>query len=470
MIRNAFLLVLGIWLTLPARAQSPTPPPDTISFIQSRRMSDADLAKKREGTFVTGLPDFSSDPVTGFGFGARTNVYWNGQRDNPFFAYTPYLIKLKANAAYYTSNARELVLGLDAPYYHGTRWRFKLDFKAQQNPANLYFGLTEATLGELRLPSTPAGGPTYATYDAFDRARKTLRPGQPGEAAPLVTDALSNRFRETEFMLNLKADYAVGAGRWRVLGGYEIQHLSYKTFEGELAEALVPASGETTEAPNGTSLLRRDFEQGRIFGLNGGWVSLLQTALIYDTRDFEPDPTRGYYFEVGNEFSNRVIGSQFNFNKLFVQGRVYRQLPIGPRTVLAGRVGVGNIFGRRAPFFEFQDQWSPDGSINSLGGRQSLRGYRANRFLARSLGFANVELRARLLETTLGKQRFALAAAPFFDAGTVRDRWQDLGLKNIRTSYGAGLRLAWNQSTIISFDYGLSREDQLFYFGLGQAF
>ena len=475
MLRTLLLIGCAGLLVAPlgARGQAPSIPaasPDTISFIQSRRMSDADLAKKREGTFVTGLPDFSSDPVTGFGFGARTNVYWNGQRTSPFFAYTPYLLKLKANAAYYTSNARELVLGLDAPYFNGTRWRIKLDFKAQQNPANLYFGLTEATLGKLRLPSALENGPAYATYAAFDRARKTLRPGQSGEAAAQVTDALSNRFRETEFMLNLKADYALGPGRWRVMGGYEIQHLSYKTFEGDPAEALVPGSDEATEAPNGTSLLRRDFEQGRVFGLGGGWISILQTALLYDTRDFEPDPTRGYYFEVANEFSNRIIGSQFNFNKLFVQGRAYQQLPLGPRTVLAGRLGVGTIFGNQAPFFEFQDQWSPDGSINALGGRQSLRGYRANRFLARSVGFANLELRARLFETTLGKQRFAFAAAPFVDAGTVRDRWQDLGLRNIRTSYGAGLRLAWNQSTIISFDYGLSREDKLFYFGLGQAF
>lgn len=112
---------------------------DTISFIQSKRMAEADLAKKRDGTFVTGIPDFSSDPVTGFGLGVRTNVYWNGQRTNPFFAYTPYLAKLKANAAYYTSNAREIILSLDVPYYKGTRWRIKIDFKAQQNPANLYF-------------------------------------------------------------------------------------------------------------------------------------------------------------------------------------------------------------------------------------------------------------------------------------------------------------------------------------------
>jgi outer membrane protein assembly factor BamA len=60
--------------------------------------------------------------------------------------------------------------------------------------------------------------------------------------------------------------------------------------------------------------------------------------------------------------------------------------------------------------------------------------------------------------------------APFFDAGTVRDKWQDLGFSNLKTSYGAGLRVAWNQSTILSFDYGKSKEDGLFYIGIGQAF
>lgn len=440
---------------------------DSLSFIKSKRMSDDDLAKKREGKFFTGIPDFSSDPVTGFGFGLRTNTYWNGNRDNPLFPYTPYLAKLKANAAYYTSNARELVLSLDVPYYKGTRWRFKIDFKAQQNPANLYFGLTESTLGQLRLPSDE--NTTFSTYREFDGARKTLRPGGVGEA-DFVTDALSNRFRETEYMLNLKADYALGNGKWRIMGGYEIQHLSYTTFEGMEAEAIDPIIGQNTTAPNGISLLRREFEDGLISGVNGGWVSIIQTAFIFDTRDFEPDPTKGYYFEIANEYSSKYIGSQFDFNKLFIQGRAYQKIPVGKRTVLAGRFGAGNIFGNNAPFFEFQDQWSPEGSINALGGRQSLRGYRANRFLARSMWFTNVELRVRLAETKLGKQRFAFGLAPFFDAGTVRDRWQDLNFKNIKTSYGGGLRIAWNQSTILSFDYGHSKEDRLFYFGIGQAF
>lgn len=458
-----FVLVLLSLLGSVAFAQDV----DTLAFIKSKRMSDADLAKKKEGTFFTGIPDFSSDPVTGFGFGIRGNIYWNGARSNPLFGYTPYLAKLKANVAYYSSNARELVLSLDVPYYKGSRWRYRIDFKAQQNPANLYFGLTDATLGDLQLPS--GTGQTYDTYDEFDRARKTLRPGGEGEE-PFVTDALSNRFRETEYMLNLKADYAIGKGKWRVMGGYEIQHLSYKTFEGMEAEAIDPATGVETTAPNGISLLRREYDDGLISGLKGGWISIIQTALIYDTRDYEPDPTRGYYLEIANEYSGKYIGSQFDFNKLFIQGRAYYKLPFGSRTVLAGRVGLGNIFDKRAPFFEYQDQWSPDGSINAMGGKQSLRGYRANRFLARSMWFANAEVRFRIAETKLRKQLFGFGIAPFIDAGTVRDRWQDLSFEKVKFSYGAGLRIAWNQSTIISLDYGRSSEDALIFFGIGQVF
>ena len=440
---------------------------DSLSFIRSKRMSAADLAKKREGSFVTGIPDLSSDPVTGFGFGVRTNIIWNGKRDNPLFAYTPYLMKLKANAAWYSSNARELVLSLDAPYYKGTRWRFKIDLKAQQNPANLYFGLTEASLSALRLPSDPAT--SFAKYRDFDRARKFLRPGQPGEAAQ-VTDALSNRFRETEFMLNLKADYALGNGRWRVMAGYEIQHLAYKTFEGTETDAIVPQTGQETKAPNGFSLLQRDYNQGSINGVNGGWVSIVQTALLYDTRDFEPDPTKGVYLELANEYAGKAIGSQFDFDKLLVQGRFYQQMPFGARTVLAGRAAIGNVFGKSAPFFEFQDQWSPDGSINALGGKQSLRGFRANRFLARSVAMANLEFRFRFAEISWGKHRFGFNAVPFIDAGTVRDRWQEMNFSKWRIASGGGLRIAWNQSTIISLDYGVSTEDRLLFFGIGQAF
>jgi hypothetical protein len=46
---------------------------------------------------------------------------------------------------------------------------------------------------------------------------------------------------------------------------------------------------------------------------------------------------------------------------------------------IAGRFGVGTIFGSNAPFFEFQDQWSPEGSIKLVENNRYVV-IRANRF------------------------------------------------------------------------------------------
>lgn len=217
--RSLVITVLAVsFVLLPLGAQAQVAPPidSAPPFAKARRLSDSDLAKKREGAFFIEIPDISSDPVAGQGFGVRGAIFFNGQRSDPLFAYTPYRAKLKIGAFAATSAARELAVQIDVPYVFRTRWRVKLDVKVADNPANLYFGLRESTLEPLTLPS---GAATYATYRAFDAARKTLRPGDTGEAA-LLTDALSNRFGEQELMLNLKSDYALGSvGRWRVLLG-----------------------------------------------------------------------------------------------------------------------------------------------------------------------------------------------------------------------------------------------------------
>lgn len=434
-------------------------------YFKARRISDADFAKKKEGQFFTFLPDFSSDPVYGNGIGLRANLFWNGSRNDPRFRYTPYVAKLTLNAFITDRDAQEFAASLDMPYFKNSRFRIKADLKIGDNPNNLYFGLTEKTLGKLRLPD----GRTFDKYTDFDKARDEVRLGRAGESA-LVTDSLSNRFREKEIMLNLKTDYAVGDGKLKVLGGYEIQKLDYSTFTGRMTSATDPLTGASVKVPNGKSVLERDAELGIAKGTKGGMVSILQQALIFDTRDFEPDPTKGVYFELANEVSVPMIGSDFTFDKLFAQARVYQKLPFGQRTVFAGRVATGNIFGNNAPFFEFQDQWSPDGSVNSLGGADSLRGYVANRYLARAVFFANAEVRYRVGEAKMFGQRFALNVTPFLDMGTVRDEWTRFNLDRIKTSYGTGVRLAWNQSTIISADFGFSPEGRQFFLGIGQQF
>ena len=60
--------------------------------------------------------------------------------------------------------------------------------------------------------------------------------------------------------------------------------------------------------------------------------------------------------------------------------------------------------------------------------------------------------------------------APFLDLGNAFDSISAVSLKDWELSGGAGLRLTWNVSTVVSFDYGISSEGQAFYMALGHQF
>ncbi|MBX3226945.1 MAG: BamA/TamA family outer membrane protein [Labilithrix sp.] len=452
--RSSFVLASLVALVAPdlARADELRSRPESLPHYVSeqKRMSVTDAAKKREGFFVTGLPFFSSDPLNGVGGGATGYIHYNGTRSDPFFEYTSYRARLGLKGEYTTGNAAGVSLKLDAPFIANTAWRLKIDGKFESTPNNLYFGLTERTL-------EPFPEHKYSTY-AASLARS--RPGGPGEA-PVVTDSLRHLFLEREWMLNLKGERVVLDGNWRVLAGYEIQHLTYETYE----------NVRTNGVPNGRSLLRADAEAGRAIGLAGGRVSLVQLSLMYDTRDFDPDPYRGFFFEWGNEHSARYTGSEYTFHKMLFQARHY--LPIAPRalkrTLLATRVGYGTIISGDAPFFEYQDQWSAEGSIRALGGAQTLRGFKANRFLGRTVGFVNIEFRTRFADFDWLGQNITLTAAPFLDLGSIGDEVL-LVKPTIRAAAGAGLRVGWNRSTVIVADAAFSREDAQLFINFNQSY
>jgi len=67
------------------------------------------------------------------------------------------------------------------------------------------------------------------------------------------------------------------------------------------------------------------------------------------------------------------------------------------------------------------------------------------------------------------QQRFSIQIAPLLDIGRVFDNvgWS---LENWRLSGGAGLRIGWNRSTIIMFDFAASSEDTGFYIDFGMPF
>jgi len=415
-----------------------------FAISHEKRLSDEDLKNKKEGAYITGVPDISSDPVNGFGYGGEGSVFFNGKRSDPFFAYTAYRAELNITAFNTTRNQRELMLKMDIPYVFNTKWRLRLEAGYESNPNLLYFGNTEKSLGGLSYFPNNDSAAAPLTNVAYSDYEKNGLTGN---------NTFYNTYIKKEFILNVSGERSYFDGKLRALIGYEIASVDITTFPGN-------------------SDLQSDFEQKKILGVGKNLVGILQTGLIYDTRDLETDPSQGIFAELTNELSLKALGSAYNFNKTFFHFNFYQNL-ISKKTkalVLAARIAAGYTDGA-APFFEYQDQWSSEGSIEGLGGAFTLRGYKQSRFMSRVMTFNNLELRWRFAQADLLKQHFAFSGVPFVDAGGVWDDLSRVGnFNNYRVSEGLGLRIAWNVNTILRFDYAISKEDRQFFFNLSHAF
>jgi outer membrane protein assembly factor BamA len=264
-----------------------------------------------------------------------------------------------------------------------------------------------------------------------------------------------NTFQQEEKYLNMTLEHSWLEGKLRTLIGYEV-------------------TSDIISTPlNNNSFLHQQAEEGLITGFGNNWGTLLQLGVIYDTRDLEPNPSSGSLAEFTDELSSTSLGSEYNFNRVFFHYNYYHKLLKGTfsKLVFAGRAGMGYTSGN-APFYEYLDQWSPaEGDINGLGGPQTLRGYAQSRFVAPVVALANFELRCRFIQFDVLKQHLDFYAIPFFDAGGV---WNTLNrisnFQNWRFSEGPGMQIAWNEDTILRFDYGMCTEGNQFYFSIEQIF
>ncbi|MEN9400223.1 MAG: hypothetical protein RL632_1326 [Bacteroidota bacterium] len=416
-----------------------------FAIAHEKRLPEDELKDKREGTFITGVPDLSSDPVNGFGYGAEGSITFNGKRTNPFFEYTPYQSKLDIVLFNTTRNQREIAMVYDHPYVLQSKWRLRAEAAYEINPNLLYFGTTSKTLQSLS---------SISSFDAV--GSETLSNQYDQYNAALGDNAYYNQYTKEEYILNVSGEYSLLESRMRLLGGFEYARLNI------------------TPSGDGRSRLVEDAAGGKILGLGKSQVSFLQMGLIYDTRDFESDPSNGVFIELTDEWSQKGILSDYNINKLFLQVKGFKRLlpSAFKKLIFAYRGGMGYTFGA-APFFEYQDEWSSEGSIECLGGGNTIRGYKQNRFLDRGIYFLNTEMRIRFFETNLLNQDLSFSAVPLFDMGSVYNLNHPASAfawNKMRYSEGIGMRIAWNLSTILRFDYAVSREDRQFFFTFEQAF
>jgi hypothetical protein len=471
------VLIFAFVSGLSAQATAPRPPRADLPFevSEKKRLSEKDAEKKREGSFISGLPLINSDPNTGIGYGVRVIYTINGERNRPLFEYTPYKYQVFAQYFNTTKNAPYHWARLDAPYIFDTQFRLRADLIYDRNPQSLYFGYGEKTLDNLSYKDRESfGQPTVqnARFDEYEEALSVRRPGV-GTEPGMVTDKKYNRYDLENPTMSSSLERSFFGGTVRAVGGLRFSKQTIRTFDGKPFDAtgpLFPDNGIPVEllpsafasTPNGTTKLTQDSQSNIIRGLNGGFVNTLRLGMVYDTRDFEPDPNSGMFLEYTHERATKALGSNYEYNKNYVSARFFwspfKDMGV-EKLVFAGRAAFIQTNGD-APFYEYRNMWSTDGNLAGLGGRTTIRGYKQDRFIGPNMGFANLEVRWKFGEIVTGGQHFAFQLVPFYDLGRVWDKISNVGTVDYKHSKGLGLRIPWNLSTIIYIDHAWSNEDR----------
>ena len=209
--------------------------------------------------------------------------------------------------------------------------------------------------------------------------------------------------------------------------------------------------GEDSRVPS----IEQRFDTVTAPGL-GESVDYLRSTAFLEIDYREPKNARkgGWYRVDVSRFDDRT-SHRFTFNRVDTDLRQYVGFLAG-RRVLASRLFVStsdSATGRVMPFY----------LMPTLGGHDSLRGFREYRFRGPHAILAQEEYRFEIWS--------GLDGALFYDAGKVADRRADLNFKDLEHDYGFGFRFNTNEGVVFRVDAGFgSRDGKHLYIVFGGIF
>ena len=203
----------------------------------------------------------------------------------------------------------------------------------------------------------------------------------------------------------------------------------------------------------------------------------LKGGLVYDTRDMEAAPTKGYCAEIVASFSPDLFGEGETYGRIMATWRQFFPV-LEDNLVIGYRLNYQQTFGN-APFY-LQQTITPlylrQIKNEGLGGKNSIRGVFQGRILADGYAWANLEARVKVARFTFINQNWYIALNPFLDAGVITKArafdkqkggnlaqeivnetlgiYSGEGYGGIHASAGLGLKIVMNHNFIISCEYG----------------
>ena len=426
----------------------------------------AQETKIKTGWSLGPLPTISFDSDLGFQYGALLNLFNYGKGE----IYPKYYQKLYFEVSRYTKGSGIFRFMFDSEHFiPGIRYTVDLSYLPDQALDFYGFNGYDAVVNKSWMDKDLNSGLDYKTRMFYRLQRKLFR-------------------FKNDFQGKLAGD------KFRWSAGFSIQNFNIssvnidKLNKGKKSDPLP----QVTDVPG----LYELYQQWGILApeeSNGGLINTVKAGLTYDSRDNEPNPMKGIWTEMGIETSQKFLGSEATFGKLFLTHRQYFTL-IPKNLAFAYRLGYQQTIFGTVPFY-YQSQvivsMLRGATSEGLGGKISLRGIWRNRVVGNGFAYGNAELRWKAVRFNFLKGNWYIGVNGFSDFGMVTDKIKfaqpelgesaynssDFFKKNAETlhvSAGAGLRIVENENFIIAVDFGKAFKEQDgntgFYVGLNYLF
>lgn len=152
---------------------------------------------------------------------------------------------------------------------------------------------------------------------------------------------------------------------------------------------------------------------------NFGLTRSITLMRVFDSRDNVFSPTEGARYSLSAEFAGKALGGDFDYNKYTLEGRKYYK--VGRDHIIAARLTAG-----------YADGSMPENGKFSVGGADTLRGYKDDQFEGKKMLAATAEYRFPVVNKVQG--------VVFTD---IANAWEGEGYKldDLNVSVGVGLRL-----------------------------